>query len=88
MRRRFRAVVARDELGTRADLDASELLVRRLRDAFPDDAILSEEGPTARGAQLWIVDPHGNLVLRYDSSSKGKAILNDLRHLLKISQIG
>jgi len=40
------------------------------------------------GAQLWIVDPHGNLVLRYDANSKGKAILNDLRHLLKISQIG
>lgn len=42
----------------------------------------------AKGAQLWIVDPHGNLVLRYDATSKGKAILNDLRHLLKISQIG
>lgn len=42
----------------------------------------------AAGAQLWIVDPHGNLVLRYDASSKGKAILNDLRYLLKISQIG
>lgn len=42
----------------------------------------------ATGAQLWIVDPHGNLVLRYDASSKGKAILNDLRYLLKISQIG
>lgn len=42
----------------------------------------------AHGAQLWIIDPHGNLVLRYDHTSKGKAILNDLRHLLKISQIG
>ncbi|WP_324732666.1 hypothetical protein [Pseudomonas paeninsulae] len=42
----------------------------------------------AEGAQLWIVDPRGNLVLRYGSRSKGKAILNDLRHLLKISQIG
>lgn len=40
------------------------------------------------GAQLWIVDPHGNLVLRYDAASKGKAILDDLRYLLKISQIG
>lgn len=40
------------------------------------------------GAHLWIVDPRGNLVLRYDASSKGKAILDDLRHLLKISQIG
>lgn len=40
------------------------------------------------GAYLWIVDPRGNLVLRYDASSKGKAIIDDLRHLLKISQIG
>ncbi len=38
--------------------------------------------------QLWIVDPHGNLVLRYDARTPGKAILEDLRHLLKLSQIG
>ncbi|WP_433768307.1 hypothetical protein [Pseudomonas putida] len=37
---------------------------------------------------LWIVDPHGNLVLRYDPSVKGKDLLNDLRHLLKLSNIG
>ncbi|WP_028241096.1 hypothetical protein [Stutzerimonas azotifigens] len=42
--------------------------------------------PTA--PQLWIVDPHGNLVLRYGSGVQGKAILEDLRHLLKISRIG
>lgn len=42
----------------------------------------------ATGAQLWIVDPHGNLVLRYDATSKGKSILDDLRLLLKLSQIG
>lgn len=40
------------------------------------------------GAQLWIVDPHGNLVLRYDTKANGKAILDDLKYLLKISQIG
>jgi hypothetical protein len=51
------------------------------------DAYSKASGKTA-GAQLWIVDPRGNVVLRYDASSKGKAILNDLRHLLKISQIG
>ncbi|SDV08360.1 hypothetical protein [Pseudomonas mucidolens] len=39
-------------------------------------------------AQLWIVDPHGNLVLRYDAQVKGKDLLNDLRHLLKLSNIG
>jgi hypothetical protein len=40
------------------------------------------------GAQLWIVDPLGNLVLRYGADSQGKAILDDLRLLLKVSQIG
>lgn len=39
-------------------------------------------------AQLWIVDPHGNLVLRYDSRNKGKEILKDMLHLLKLSRIG
>jgi hypothetical protein len=48
----------------------------------------SKTAGKVEGAQLWIVDPHGNLVLRYDNSIKGKAILNDLRYLLKISQIG
>ncbi|MDM8348931.1 hypothetical protein P8H27_08445 [Pseudomonas sp. sp1636] len=50
--------------------------------------VYGEVAGKAAGTQLWIIDPRGNLVLRYDSRSKGKAILNDLRHLLKISQIG
>jgi len=44
--------------------------------------------PATEGAQLWIVDPNGNLVLRYDGKARGKAILEDLRLLLKLSQIG
>ncbi|MCY1357409.1 hypothetical protein D9M69_439010 [compost metagenome] len=39
-------------------------------------------------AHLWIVDPHGNLVLRYGAGVKGKGVLNDLRLLLKLSNIG
>jgi hypothetical protein len=38
--------------------------------------------------QLWIVDPHGNLVLRYGADVNGKDLLNDLRQLLKLSNIG
>ncbi len=46
--------------------------------------------PAERGqaAQLWIVDPHGNLVLRYDADANGKQVLTDLRLLLKLSNIG
>ena len=43
---------------------------------------------TGAEPQLWLVYPHGNLVLRYDAKTKGKAILNDLRLLLKLSNIG
>ncbi|MFK0085703.1 hypothetical protein ACIQUS_00255 [Pseudomonas sp. NPDC090755] len=52
---------------------------------------LGKYGAASQGkqdAQLWIVDPHGNLVLRYDAKVKGKDLLNDLRHLLKLSNIG
>jgi hypothetical protein len=38
--------------------------------------------------QLWIIDPHGNLVLRYSAQVKGKDLLDDLRRLLKLSNIG
>lgn len=56
---------------------------------YPLDPSASAKGIDAQGApQLWIVDPHGNLVLRYDARVKGKDLLNDLRHLLKLSNIG
>ncbi|WP_426144076.1 hypothetical protein [Pseudomonas sp. DWP3-1-2] len=44
--------------------------------------------PGSEAPQLWIVDPHGNLVLRYGVDVNGKDLLNDLRQLLKLSNIG
>ena len=41
-----------------------------------------------KDAQLWIVDPLGNLVLSYPSGVSGKRVLEDLRHLLKLSRLG
>ncbi len=40
------------------------------------------------GPHLWIIDPHGNLVLRYGADVNGKNLLDDLRQLLKLSNIG
>lgn len=50
----------------------------------------SQDASLQQGAapQLWIVDPHGNLVLRYPAGSNGKAILGDMLQLLKLSHIG
>lgn len=38
--------------------------------------------------QIYVIDPHGNLVLRYDQQEKGKGMLDDLKRLLRLSQIG
>lgn len=72
-----------------------EAYQQRLRREYPQlqrhglDAAAYARNPEAPATpQLWIVDPHGNLVLRYDAEADGKAILDDLKYLLKISQIG
>ena len=72
-----------------ADYDA------KLKVEYPQLQRYSLDLPSyIKGAQsndtphLWIIDPHGNLVLRYDPTVKGKDLLNDLRHLLKLSNIG
>lgn len=56
---------------------------------YPLDLLLYQKtAPGVDTPHLWIVDPHGNLVLRYDAKVNGKDLLNDLRQLLKLSNIG
>lgn len=51
-------------------------------------ATLSKTAAKPEAPQLWIVDPLGNLVLRYTTGTSGKSVLKDLILLLKISRIG
>lgn len=45
-------------LGDEGDGRAHQLIVRLLADHFPDDPVLSEEGPAIRPSRrLWVVDP-------------------------------
>src|SRR4051794_919139 len=50
-----------DEPVTVADREASDLILKHLTRAFPDDAILSEEvpdnGARLRASRVWMVDP-------------------------------
>lgn len=39
-------------------------------------------------ARILIVDPFGNVVMHYGNEHTGKEMLSDLKHLLKLSQIG
>ncbi|HYW04225.1 MAG TPA: SCO family protein [Gammaproteobacteria bacterium] len=38
--------------------------------------------------RLYIVDPHGNLMMRYPKAAGPGGMLKDLQHLLRVSQIG
>ncbi|WP_250656104.1 hypothetical protein [Alkalimarinus coralli] len=37
---------------------------------------------------IWVVDPLGNVILRYEAERHGKDILKDMKRLLKLSNIG
>ncbi|MDO7925949.1 hypothetical protein Q6A51_04110 [Pseudomonas sp. KFB-139] len=73
----------------------SDDYAEKLRQDYPqlrryplDLARYQKLAPGLNAPQLWIIDPHGNLVLRYDARVKGKDLLIDLRQLLKLSNIG
>lgn len=41
-----------------------------------------------QAGSLYIVDPHGNLMMRYQPNADPKGIFKDLQKLLRVSQIG
>lgn len=51
-------------------------------------AVLSVFPATDREESLFIVDPLGNLMMRYDVRQNPKGLLEDLKKLLSLSQIG
>ena len=53
-----------------------------LLQTFPDGA-----GAAAHG-RIYLVDPLGNLMMKYEASAPQKALLDDLKKLLKLSHIG
>jgi hypothetical protein len=59
-------------------LDASGSSASRLLGSFPAD----------RGDSVFIVDPLGNLMMRYDARHDPRGLLQDLQLLLRLSHIG
>jgi hypothetical protein len=54
----------------------------------PDDALLRAFPTEQRANGIFIIDPLGNLVMRYDARENPKGLLEDLKKLLKLSHIG
>ena len=51
-------------------------------------AALQEVGPQFRANEIYIMDPLGNIMLRFTQDQSYKDILHDLNKLFKVSQIG
>ncbi|ARU57282.1 hypothetical protein OLMES_3241 [Oleiphilus messinensis] len=49
---------------------------------------LKPQNATATDWSIWVVDPHGNVILHYDAERHGNDILKDMKRLLKLSNIG
>ena len=61
--------------------------VRELRAQYPELGYArGHPGPLQAG--VFIADPLGNVVLYYEFSQAGGPVLDDLKRLLKVSQIG
>lgn len=46
------------------------------------------DGPATSAGRIYVIDPLGNLVLSYSASAPEKALLTDLKKLLRLSHIG
>jgi hypothetical protein len=50
--------------------------------------LLAQFPPERRASSIFVVDPRGNLMLRYDAHDDPKGLRNDLKKLLALSHIG
>lgn len=65
--------------------------LKRVHDALGRESDRVRVMPAAEleiGAGIWVIDPLGNLVLRHPLSFEGKALLGDMKRLLKASRLG
>jgi cytochrome oxidase Cu insertion factor (SCO1/SenC/PrrC family) len=57
--------------------------------AATDDGLARLDGTFAGiRSGIYLIDPLGNVVLHYDYAAAGKPVLDDVKKLLKVSQIG
>jgi hypothetical protein len=75
----------------KAELDELHPDLRIVLSSSPDATFAAPfhgEAFAPDGTQYFLLDPLGNLMMRYADDAPGKGVLKDLRKLLKVSQIG
>jgi hypothetical protein len=84
-----RVMLASDECCDRSFLEREHPGLLALDASGAGTQPLLEQFPTAeRAHSLFIVDPLGNLMMRYDARTNPRGLLEDLKKLLQLSHIG
>ena len=74
-----------------SDVRAADASLKKVLLRHPETHILMGNSTLAHFMSrhgIYVVDPNGNLVLRYDDTATTKEIKSDLHRLLKVSRIG
>jgi hypothetical protein len=81
------ALLNKDAVRVRRAIVAETPVDAKLAQDYPRLAVLSG---SLRGLAtgIYVVDPLGNLVFHYPLADAGEPVLDDLKRLLKVSQIG
>ena len=70
-------------------LDPAEVeVLEDLIVAVPPSGLAMPAGAGNDRARIYLVDPHGNVMMRWPAQPDFRRMLNDLERLLKASQIG
>lgn len=89
----YRLVQPRDmaQSSSRSDTSTSNIALDDLENLNRANAETVNRLSSSHGdyqAAIWVADPLGNLVLRYDLNEPPRSLLDDLKRLLKVSKIG
>ncbi len=84
----LQAHAASPQLRKRLESEFPRLAVLPLNEAAYQDSLASQPQTWGQQPQLWVVDPLGRVVLRRNPERPARQILDDLKHLLKVSKIG
>ena len=70
------------------DLLVAEAAGDRTRLALLEPFPAYADGPVGSAGRIYLVDPLGNLLMSYPASAPDKALLTDVKKLLRLSHIG
>jgi len=93
MERVQRVVLTKQEVAFSDEVQAANLGLRVVDDSetnssFIDQVNAAQSAMDSKSNLIYLIDPNGNLMMRYTPDQLPKPLFKDLKHLLKVSRIG